>query len=482
MTSLDIRDQPRLSLARHVEICLDGIHHRLFRSTITLSVITFAIAFLMNMLVEKEIAPAMRRGVGERVAENRAASDFVAFFDAPVDAAGLRDRVDAATPGSWQRTTLTNWLGLSEAQLAELHADVRRSRAIRAWFQTLTPGQRRSLLGRRSDADVWQYLAQPRVTGEVAQAARNTPGLGVPPDFEAFAPRVWAIERRLAELAPRFSDRAEELRNGLPQRSVAAALDSAAGRWAPPGDLLAAWTEHGVAVSEDAWDLILRQARHAATDLRLHRALERPELADAWRARFTTFNRDTLVEEIAADHNRAAVVAQHIEGWTPQQVREIAQRMDSAAELNELHARLDSDYGSETSGGGVIWLIVVSFLVCIVGIVNAMLVNVIERFREIATMKCLGALDGFIAAIFILEASLLGLVGGVIGVALGLLVGLGRMTLAYGGWALSFFPWPELLRAAGLSVLDGLLLATLAAIYPSLRASRMPPMEAMRVE
>jgi hypothetical protein len=44
------------------------------------------------------------------------------------------------------------------------------------------------------------------------------------------------------------------------------------------------------------------------------------------------------------------------------------------------------------------WLVILSLLVCVVGIVNAQLMAVTERFREIGTMKCLGALDRFILA------------------------------------------------------------------------------------
>ena len=51
------------------------------------------------------------------------------------------------------------------------------------------------------------------------------------------------------------------------------------------------------------------------------------------------------------------------------------------------------DYGIQER---MLWLILVSMVVCAVGIANAMLMSVTERFREIATLKCLGALDGTI--------------------------------------------------------------------------------------
>jgi putative ABC transport system permease protein len=46
------------------------------------------------------------------------------------------------------------------------------------------------------------------------------------------------------------------------------------------------------------------------------------------------------------------------------------------------------------------WIIILSLLVCVVGIVNAQLMAVTERFREIGTMKCLGALDRFVLRLF----------------------------------------------------------------------------------
>ncbi|HIM09210.1 TPA: FtsX-like permease family protein, partial [Candidatus Poribacteria bacterium] len=62
-----------------------------------------------------------------------------------------------------------------------------------------------------------------------------------------------------------------------------------------------------------------------------------------------------------------------------------------------------------------LWLVTMSLIVCVVGIANAMLMSVTERFREIGTMKCLGALDGFIVRLFLLESAFQGFVGALIG-------------------------------------------------------------------
>src|SRR5438067_9168568 len=78
------------------------------------------------------------------------------------------------------------------------------------------------------------------------------------------------------------------------------------------------------------------------------------------------------------------------------------------------------------------WLLGLALLVAFVGILNAMLMSVTERFREIGTMKCLGALDGFIVRLFLLESFFQGVVGAVIGAALGLGLALLSITFAYG--------------------------------------------------
>src|SRR5947199_172809 len=90
------------------------------------------------------------------------------------------------------------------------------------------------------------------------------------------------------------------------------------------------------------------------------------------------------------------------------------------------------------------WLIGLALLVAFVGILNAMLMSVTERFREIGTMKCLGALDGFIIKLFLLESAFQGVVGTVIGIVVGLLLSLAAATASYGAAAWNNLPWSDL--------------------------------------
>ena len=140
-----------------------------------------------------------------------------------------------------------------------------------------------------------------------------------------------------------------------------------------------------------------------------------------------------------------------------------------------------------------IWLVIMSLIVCVVGISNAMLMSVTERFREIGTMKCLGALDRFVVLLFLLESSLQGLAGAIAGSIVGTLFAL-LVNLRAAGWSLwrvfYQFPWFTDVNGAPLGVapviligcLVGMALAVIGAAGPAFRAAKMPPVEAMRVE
>jgi len=132
-----------------------------------------------------------------------------------------------------------------------------------------------------------------------------------------------------------------------------------------------------------------------------------------------------------------------------------------------------------------VWLVAMSLLVATIGIVNSMLMSVTERYKEIGTMKCLGALDSFIVRLFLLESSLLGMLGAIMGV----LVGAGVMILFYvirDGWVILSNAQPvsgmPLWLALIINIPIGGILSVLAAIYPAWRAAKMPPAAALRSE
>lgn len=139
-------------------------------------------------------------------------------------------------------------------------------------------------------------------------------------------------------------------------------------------------------------------------------------------------------------------------------------------------------YAADASDRMMILLIILSLMACLVGIVNSMLMSVTERIKEIGTLKCLGALDGFIIRSYFIESSLQGVAGTVLGCILGLAVALTAAISNYHGYVLTRFPWLGVTGSLVVSLLIGTLLSVVAAILPAYLAAKKQPVDAMRVE
>jgi putative ABC transport system permease protein len=128
------------------------------------------------------------------------------------------------------------------------------------------------------------------------------------------------------------------------------------------------------------------------------------------------------------------------------------------------------------------WLVIMSLLVCMVGITNSMLMSVTERFREIGTMKCLGALDEFIVRLFLIESAVLGVLGSVVGALVGHLIMLLVYVIKVGAWVPAVMNWGHMLEYIGIALAIGTALSLVAAVPPAMRAARMPPAAALATE
>lgn len=123
----------------------------------------------------------------------------------------------------------------------------------------------------------------------------------------------------------------------------------------------------------------------------------------------------------------------------------------------------------------------VSLLVAGVGIMNSLFTSVLQRTREIGTMKAVGAKNRQILLLFISESALLGIIGGVIGVLIGIGTAAGFIHLfnAFGIYRLALAVSPGLIVV---SLLFSLLIGVLAGTLPAIRASRLNPVDALRYE
>ncbi|QSG06181.1 ABC transporter permease [Halapricum desulfuricans] len=117
----------------------------------------------------------------------------------------------------------------------------------------------------------------------------------------------------------------------------------------------------------------------------------------------------------------------------------------------------------------------ISLLVGSIGIANIMLVSVTERTREIGIMKAVGAQRRDILGLFIVEAIILGVLGAILGTALGLLAG--YAVAGYIG-----IPWVLPVQWTVIAIVVGIAVGVLAGLYPAWSASRTDPIDALRYE
>ena len=124
--------------------------------------------------------------------------------------------------------------------------------------------------------------------------------------------------------------------------------------------------------------------------------------------------------------------------------------------------------------------------VATLGIVNTLVMAILERRREIGVLKALGAADSDVKQLFFFEAGAMGLFGGVLGVLLGWLIGQ-ALTLATNiylkrqelpGVQISSVPLWLIAGAIGFAVLVSLI----AGLYPASRAAKLNPVDALRYE
>jgi len=124
----------------------------------------------------------------------------------------------------------------------------------------------------------------------------------------------------------------------------------------------------------------------------------------------------------------------------------------------------------------------ISLLVGAIGIANTMYTSVLERTKEIGTMKAIGARNSDVLTLFLLESGFIGLLGGIIGILIGM--GLAKIVeIVAAGYLASDLlkvAFPMWLIVGALSF--GFLIGSLSGFFPALQAARLRPVDALRYE
>jgi len=203
--------------------------------------------------------------------------------------------------------------------------------------------------------------------------------------------------------------------------------------------------------------------------------------------------KETMKEIFNTGNEESEIVAKSKEGFNPDDVaKDIARKLRQERHEKEgeetFYVQTSEQLLSSFSTiFGIVQAVLVgiaaiSLLVGGIGIMNTMYTSVLERTKEIGTMKAVGAKNSDILLIFLFESGLLGIIGGAIGIALGFGLGKGAEFIATNALGTNLlravFPWYLIAGALLFSFVVG----SVSGALPAIQASRLKPVDALRYE
>jgi hypothetical protein len=482
-------DQVRLGAGRGLRLALSGMAYRLFRSSVTIAILALATAFLMHMLSYGLLENATERHAYEELSRQRQLGQAITRLSDVDPEPAIIDALASKLPE--RLAEYSHWSTLGDAALDDAVAIARRLRDASLALRDYPVAARAVLY---AEADAQQFILR-LSEGELGRLDAQLRQLGL----RAPLGGMQGLRRLVIDELPRLQHVTTSIQQGQ-QRAISELSQSFAGKTV--GEVLRQPTPElaerlrGAGYQLSPADLVeLSRLEQRTGDLAMvAHALQNGEvIAEVSRAaavESSKVNFETLCAYVT-HLDRARLVRK----WLVRAGVPESMTADRLLELTAFHVReknLARVLGSQAFEPGKVrfglsernlWLVVLSFLVCIVGVANAMLMSVTERFTEIATMKCLGAMDGFVMMMFVLEAVIQGAAGGVVGLVVGLLLAVLRAAVAFGTLLVHVTGVVgPILAATVVSLVASVVLAAMAAIGPAWLAARLSPMEAMRVE
>ena len=488
--NIDVRDQVTLSFEKSFRFCRKGISYRLFRASLTLAVVVGAVAFFTVLLSESLMVRSTSVGVHEEMKRAREADTmFMHLFhryssrDLSAKLSGMRD--DPAAVAEFARIS-----GVTEEAARDLVAECHVEQLFLHFFRTLSPGKRVVLVKKNTGRAIFEFLSDEAQWKAFVTALEKMRSVRLPSDQGTL--RTF-LDNRVTFLASLQSVRDARVQT---VSAMEAKLDAVTGANVPDMEWLGTASDADVErwrriVEESGFNLdaetmarISRILQVSALEDRIAKLIQTPKMREAWKVELQAT--PGLEEKLLMlkDEKVAALLG---DAFSAEERAAVSDRFARVKHLRALMGKLPAMSSSSVSGprfldGRQMFLVAISFLVCMVGIANAMLMSITERFREIATMKCLGATDGFILKQFLIEASIQGVVGGTAGMLIGMVISVIKSGIMLGGAVFAHFPALHLFYCAIATVVIGIVLAMLASVYPSRAAAKMAPMDAMRVE
>lgn len=490
MKPITVKDQVRLGSGRCLALCLSGMSYRMFRSMITVAILALAVAFLAHVLSYSLMDQSTRVRAYEELRQYRLLGQWITRLttaDRPREVVAQLAAGSDAPLAEYQQ-----WGGLDADTLQPLRETASRLVMLQRSLDNLPPAARTTVLGDLDPFAMVQAMQQRETFDNIRQKIQDMrlrmPMATADDLWEFVGPRQGRLMSAVHNIREGQHGAIQQVRTAADGASPSTILASESGQ-------VTAWlTDAGFQIDLDTAMLLRTQAQQLRDLQDLRPLLEilpiRAAVSSELGVNPKELDQARVIGWLTGEQ-RAQWLARTIGEHSREGGHLTADRLLALAQAQREQERLQHIVGDTVPhvSTGVFdlptrtrWLVLVSFLVCAIGVINAMMMSVAERFTEIATMKCLGALDGFLLKMFFYEAMIQGFIGGLVGVVLGIVLAVLRGLVTLGPMVLGSIPFVDVATAAGMSLLAGVVLGGVAAIGPAWTAARLAPMEAMRVD